>query len=172
MKSSQARVRAATPADVRLIMRFIMELAIYEKAPHEVKATEQDILASLFAQNPKVFALICELDDEPVGFAVYFYNFSTWLGRHGIYLEDLYVSPDSRGRGCGKALLRHIAEIALAEGCGRFEWSVLDWNTPSIEFYERLGAKAQSEWMIYRTTGGELQALAKGTDVPVPTGEK
>jgi GNAT superfamily N-acetyltransferase len=117
--------------------------------------------ATLFGPEAKAKCLICNIDDKPVGYAVYFYNYSTWLGKNGIYLEDVYVSPAYRERGAGKAMLRHIAKIAVEENCGRFEWSVLDWNTPAIKFYEALGAKPQSEWTIYRLTGPALKALAE-----------
>jgi GNAT superfamily N-acetyltransferase len=156
---SELRIREATAEDARLILDFIIELAVYEKARQEVVTDEQGIRDSLFCDNPKAFALICELNNKPVGYAVYFFNYSTWLGKYGIYLEDVYVTPEYRGRGCGKALLKHVAGIALEKDCGRFEWSVLDWNTPSIEFYEALGAKPQSEWIIYRTTGEALKKL-------------
>lgn len=153
-------IRAATSEDIPQIMAFIRELALYEREPDAVTATEQDLHTALFSPNPRVFALICEDDGRAVGFALYFFNFSTWLGRHGIYLEDLYVSPADRGRGAGKALLSRIAQIAVSEGCGRFEWSVLDWNQPAIDFYESVGATPQSEWTVYRLTGAALMALA------------
>lgn len=155
------RIRTATAADVQLIFDFIVELAVYEKAAHEVVASIPQIRESLFGHDAKAHALICFMDDKPAGYAVYFYNYSTWLGKNGIYLEDVYVSPAHRGRGAGKALLRHIAKIAVEQNCGRFEWSVLDWNTPAIEFYEALGARPQSEWTIYRLTGDALKALAE-----------
>lgn len=161
MNQSPVSIRCATLADARLILDFIMELAVYEKAPEQVVATLADVEHSLFGADAKARALVCELDGKPVGYAVYFYNYSTWLGRNGIYLEDVYVTPAARGRGCGKALLKHIARIAVSENCGRFEWSVLDWNTPAIEFYEALGARPQSEWIIYRLTGDSLRKLAQ-----------
>ncbi|MDP2140009.1 MAG: GNAT family N-acetyltransferase [Gammaproteobacteria bacterium] len=141
-------------------MRFITELAIYEKAEHEVVASEDVIRKSLFDENSGTSALICNVDDVPVGFAVYFSSYSTWLGKKGIYLEDLYVSPEYRGRGAGKALLKYLAQIAVATNCGRFEWSVLDWNEPSIQFYKSLGAEPLDEWIRYRLTGSALKALA------------
>ena len=157
------RIRAATPADAPLILHFVRELAIYEKAEHEVLATPEHFLRVLFAEHPKVFGLICEnAAGTAVGFAVYFFNFSTWQGRQGLYLEDLYVSPEHRGLGAGKALLQHLARIAVDNDCGRFEWSVLDWNTPAIDFYDSLGAQPQTEWIRYRLTGAQLQALADG----------
>ena len=154
------KIRNATPNDAGLIMQFITELAIYEKAEHEVVATEDDIKLTLFSEDATAHALICTLDGQPAGFAVYFYNYSTWLGKNGIYLEDLYVTPKYRRNSVGKALLKHIAKIAVEKDCGRFEWSVLDWNEPAIQFYKSLGAKPQDEWIIYRLTGEPLQKLA------------
>lgn len=153
-------IRPATEEDAELILHLVRELAIYEKAEHEVLATPAHVRNTLFCANPKVFGLICLDGDTPVGFAVYFFNYSTWQGQHGLYLEDLYVSPDARGKGAGKALLSHLARIAVDKDCGRFEWSVLDWNTPSIAFYDSLGAKPQTEWIRYRMTGNALQQLA------------
>jgi len=155
------RIREATRADARLIFDFIIELAIYEKLPEQVVTSVAELEQTLFAPDAKARALLCDLDGLPVGYAVYFYNYSTWLGKNGIYLEDVYVTPAARRRGCGKALLKHIAGIAVRENCGRFEWSVLDWNTPAIEFYESLGALAQSEWTIYRLSGEHLRKLAQ-----------
>jgi len=154
-------IREAKAEDSALILKFIIELAIYEKAEHEVLASEEDIENSLFGDHSSTQALICSLDDTPVGCAVYFFNYSTWLGRHGLYLEDLYVSPEHRGLGAGKSLLKHLAKIAVAKGCGRFEWSVLDWNEPAIKFYESFGARPQNEWVGYRLTGSALQAFAE-----------
>lgn len=156
----QLILRAATPADTDTILRFIRELAIYEKAEHEVLSTPEHLQRTLFAPQPAVFGLIAELDGAPVGFAVYFFNYSTWQGQHGLYLEDLYVTPQARGVGAGKALLQRLAKIAVEKDCGRFEWSVLDWNTPAIDFYDTLGAKPQSEWIRYRLTGDALQQMA------------
>lgn len=160
VRMSTLTIRPATPDDAGLILRFVRELAIYENAEHEVLATDGHVQRTLFCENPKVFGLICEDGTAAVGFAVYFFNYSTWQGRHGLYLEDLYVAPDHRGKGAGMALLRHLARIAVDQDCGRFEWSVLDWNTPSIALYDSLGARPQSEWIRYRLTGAELQALA------------
>ena len=157
---SDLHIRPATLEDTDQILRFIRDLAIYEKAEHEVLATPEHIQRTLFCTEPKVHGLMCLAGDRPVGFAVYFFNYSTWQGRHGLYLEDLYVAPEQRGGGAGKALLRHLARIALDNDCGRFEWSVLDWNAPSIAFYESLGAEAQSEWVRYRLTGDALRRLA------------
>jgi GNAT superfamily N-acetyltransferase len=153
-------IRNATAEDAGLILSFITELAIYEEAENEVIANESDIRHSLFASDSTTKAVICNIDNKPVGFAVYFFNYSTWLGKHGLYLEDLYVSPDHRGTGAGKALLKHLARIALSKNCGRFEWSVLDWNEPAIGFYHSIGAKPQDEWVGYRLTGKALEDLA------------
>ena len=156
------RIRAAQRADVPVILRFVRELAIYEKALDEVVATEATVEQSLFDEGARAFAFICEDAGEPIGFAVCFYSYSTWLARNGLYLEDLYVTPEARGRGAGKALLQYLARLAVEEGCGRFEWSVLDWNTPAIDFYESVGARAQSEWTTYRLAGEALQRFANG----------
>ena len=153
-------IRPATPDDAELILRFITDLAIYEKAEHEVKTDAAGIRDSLFAEGSTAHGLICENDGQPIGYAVYFFNYSTWLGKHGLYLEDLYVSPEARGLGAGKALLRHLAQLAVARDCGRFEWSVLDWNTPAIDFYESFGARPQSEWTTYRLAGQALLDFA------------
>ena len=157
---SSPQVREATSEDSALILHFINGLAVYEKLADEVETNEAMIAETLFGDNPKAFCLIAEIDDEPMGFAIYFYNYSTWKGKYGIYLEDLFVSPEHRGKGAGKALLVHIAGIAVKNNCGRFEWSVLDWNTPSIEFYESLGARAMEGWDIYRVDGESLETLA------------
>ncbi|GHF81626.1 GNAT family N-acetyltransferase [Thalassotalea marina] len=154
-------IRQATQADASTILHFIRELAIYEKAEHEVLATEQTIIDSMFAEQSGVHGLICEQQGQAIGFAVYFYNYSTWLAKPGLYLEDLYVSPEFRGQGAGIALLKHLASIAVDKGCGRFEWSCLDWNTPSREFYESLGAEPQPEWIGYRMSGETLHNFAK-----------
>lgn len=155
-------IRPATAADAHSILDFIIELAIYEKARHEVVTSVDELRATLFGPDATARALLCEIDGKAVGYAVYFHNYSTWLGRNGIYLEDVYVTPAFRRRGAGKALLKYIARIAVAENCGRFEWSVLDWNTPAIEFYEAQGARPQSEWTIYRLTGEALKKFAEG----------
>jgi len=153
-------IRPALIDDAALLMRFVRELAIYEKAEHEVLATEEDLRRDIFGPDTRVEALICEEDGEPIGHASYFMNYSTWLGKYGIFLEELYVTPDRRGNGAGKQMLQHIAALAVERGCGRFEWNVLDWNEPAIKFYEALGAKDQSEWVGYRLTGDALRALA------------
>ncbi|RRD66430.1 GNAT family N-acetyltransferase [Comamonadaceae bacterium OH2310_COT-174] len=157
---TQLHIREATPQDCALILRFIRELARYEKAEQAVQASQEQLQRTLFCAQPAVFALILQAGDEPIGFAIYFFNYSTWQGRHGLYLEDLYITPEGRGLGGGKALLQHLARIAVERDCGRFEWSVLDWNTPAIEFYERLDAQPQREWLRYRLSGAALQALA------------
>lgn len=159
---STLTIRQARPADCPLILQFIRDLARYERALDEVQATVPQLEALLFGENPRVYGVICEEDGEALGFALYFFNFSSWLGRLGLYLEDLYVNPAQRGKGAGKALLRHLAKVAVAEGCGRFEWNVLDWNEPAIRFYESFGARPQSEWTGYRLTGEALQAFAAG----------
>jgi len=155
------KIRPASADDSQLILRFITDLAIYENAEEAVVATESDIRNTLFGKDSTTSALICELDSQAVGFAVYFFNYSTWLGKHGLYLEDLYVSPEFRGSGAGKALLKHLAKIAVSKKCGRFEWSVLDWNEPAIGFYKSIGAQPQDEWVAYRLTGKALVELAE-----------
>ena len=162
MSAAEVQIRPALADDAGLILHFIRELAIYEKAESSVQTDEAGIRVSLFSADAKAQALICERDGQAIGYAVFFYNYSTWLGRNGIYLEDLYVSPEARGSGAGKALLQHIARLAVEQGCGRFEWSVLDWNTPAIEFYKAAGAVAQDEWTVYRLQGDALQKFAAG----------
>lgn len=142
-------------------MRLVRRLAEYERAAHEVRATEEDLHASLFGPDPKAFVHVAEHEGEVAGFALWFLSYSTWLGRHGIYLEDLFVDPDVRGRGLGKALLAELARIADERGYGRVEWSVLDWNTPAIGFYKALGARPQDEWTVYRLTGDAIPELAR-----------
>ena len=154
-------IRPALIDDATLILHFVRELAIFEKAEHEVLATEDQLSDTIFGSNSRVDSLICEYEGEPVGFAVYFLNYSTWLGKYGLFLEDLYVTPEKRGIGAGKALLQHLARIAVDKDCGRFEWNVLDWNEPSIRFYESLGAEPLSEWIGYRLTGQALLDLAE-----------
>jgi GNAT superfamily N-acetyltransferase len=154
-------IRPAAAADAELILRFITELAIYERAEDQVVATADDIRGSLF-DTASARALICSVDGVDVGFAVYFYNYSTWQGRKGLYLEDLYVTPAHRGAGAGKALLQHLASVAVAEGCGRFEWSVLDWNEPALEFYKSIGASPMPEWVRHRMAGQALEDFARG----------
>ena len=153
-------IRPASPEDVKTILRFIRELAAYERALEQVEATEEDLERALFGPAPAVFAHLAEDEaGEPVGFALWFLNFSTWTGRHGIYLEDLYVTPEARGGGHGRALLAELARIAVERGYARYEWSCLDWNEPSIRFYRSLGAEAMTEWTGYRLSGRALQAI-------------
>ncbi|WP_445190816.1 GNAT family N-acetyltransferase [Sphingomonas sp. Tas61C01] len=154
-------IRPATPADVGTILGFIRDLAAFEREPDAVEATEETLTAALFGAEPAAEAVIAE-DGEPLGFAIFFHNFSTWTGRRGLYLEDLYVTPAARGCGVGTALLRHLAGIAVARGCARFEWSVLDWNEPAIRFYRAMGAVGQDEWTVQRVSGEALVKLAGG----------
>jgi GNAT superfamily N-acetyltransferase len=159
-------IRAATPADVPLILGMIRELAVYEKLEHEVVAEEGAVERALFGEQPAAAAVIATFAGEAAGFALYFHNFSTFLGRRGLYLEDLFVRPEFRGRGIGKSLLTYLARLALEKDCGRFEWAVLDWNRPSREFYESLGARANPEWINYRITGEDLRRLAAAAPGP------
>jgi GNAT superfamily N-acetyltransferase len=159
---SHIQIRSATPADVPLILTFIHELATYEKLAHEVVATDADMHLALFGERPVIEAVIATLDNEPVGYALFFPTFSTFLGKPGLYLEDLYVRPAARGFGVGRKLLEHLARITVERGWGRFEWSVLDWNEPSIAFYKKMGAKPMDEWTIFRLTGERLTSLALG----------
>lgn len=154
-------IREANKDDSSLILRFVKELAKYQKSEHEVLATESSIEHSIFAENSSTKAVICEKQGEPIGFAVYFFNYSTWLGKHGLYLEDLYVTHSERGSGAGKFILKYLAKIALNNQCGKLEWSVLDWNETAIEFYKSLGAKPKDEWIGYQLTGSELLSLAE-----------
>jgi len=153
-------VRAATRDDVPLILAFIRELAAYEKLAEEVVATENTLAATLFGPRPYAFVLIAEVEGVAAGFALFFHNYSTFLGRPGIFLEDLFVRPEARGRGAGRALLARLAAIAKERGCGRLEWAVLDWNESAIGFYRKLGATALSNWTTYRLTGEALARLA------------
>lgn len=153
-------IRPATPPDVPLIIAFLNELATYEKLAHEVVATEADMHAALFGERPVIETVIGSLDGEPVGYALYFPTFSTFLGKPGLYLEDLYVRPAARGFGVGRKLLEHLARITVERGWGRLEWSVLDWNEPSIAFYKKMGAKPMDEWTVFRLTGEALEKLA------------
>jgi GNAT superfamily N-acetyltransferase len=154
-------IRAAVPDDVPTILRLIRELADYERALHEVRATEEDLRESLFGPEPRVFAHVAEHEGEVVGFALWFLTFSTWMGTHEIYLEDLYVRPEARGGGYGRALLTELARIAVERGYRRVEWSVLDWNEPAIGFYKALGAAPQDEWTVHRLTGEALRELGR-----------
>jgi GNAT superfamily N-acetyltransferase len=153
-------LRPATAADVPQILAFIRALAEYERLLHEVVATEDGIRAALFGPRPYAEVILAEEAGLPVGFALFFHTFSTFLGQPGIYLEDLFVVPEARGQGVGKALLAELARLAVARGCGRVEWAVLDWNTPAIRFYDSLGARPNQEWTVYRLTGAPLAALA------------
>jgi GNAT superfamily N-acetyltransferase len=156
-------IRTATPDDIPVLHAMIRELAEYEKAADQARATEEQLREALFGERPAAFAHLAESGGEPVGFALWFLNFSTWRGVHGIYLEDLFVRPHARGGGHGRALLTELARICVARGYERLEWAVLNWNAPSIAFYEALGARAQDEWTTYRLTDGALAALG-GTD--------
>ncbi|MBR0899876.1 GNAT family N-acetyltransferase [Bradyrhizobium tropiciagri] len=156
-------IRRARPDEAGLVFSLVRELADYEKLLHEVHASEADIAEALFGANPRLFCDIAEWNGEPAGFAVWFVNFSTFAGRHGIYLEDLFVRPALRGKGIGKALLVHLAQHCLANGWSRLQWAVLDWNAPSIAFYKSLGAEMMDEWTICRVSGSALSALAEGT---------
>lgn len=155
-------IRRARPDEAGLVLSLVRELAEYEKLLHEVEATEADIAEALFADHPRLFCEIAEWNGEVAGFAVWFINFSTFSGRSGIYLEDLYVRPAQRGKGIGKALLVHLAKQCVDNGWSRLQWSVLDWNTPSIEFYQSLGAVLMDEWTVCRVGGASLTALARG----------
>ena len=153
-------IRSATPADISLIGQFIRDLAEYEKLAHEVRFDEAVMAQKLFGPRPFAEVLIGEIDRTPQGFALFFHNFSTFEGRPGIYLEDLFVRPDARGSGLGKALLGKLAALAVERDCARLEWSVLDWNTPAIDFYKALGARPMDEWTVYRVDGDALTDLA------------
>ncbi len=154
-------IRRAEPKDCGLILGFIRELAAYEKLLEACVATEDELRMHLFGEHPRAEVLIAEWDQQPVGFALFFHNFSTFLAKPGLYLEDLYVRPDQRGRGIGKALLITLARLAVARGCGRLEWSVLDWNEPSIDFYRALGARPMDDWTVFRLDGSALAELSK-----------
>jgi GNAT superfamily N-acetyltransferase len=159
-QATDVHITAATRADVPLILSLIRDLALYEKLPDQVVATEAILHESLFGAERGAECMIARVGGEGAGFALFFHNFSTWLGRRGLYLEDLFVRPAFRGQGVGKALLVHLAGIALARGCGRFEWQVLDWNQSARDFYESLGARPNPGWINYRVTGDALQQLA------------
>ena len=154
------RIAPATSADVPLILQFIRDLAQYERLPHEVVATEGQLRDTLFGEAPAAEVLIASVGGEPVGFALYFHSYSTFLARRGLYLEDLFVRPAARGQGVGRALLGELARIAVARGCGRLEWSVLDWNESAIRFYESLGAERLAQWQICRVSGAALEKVA------------
>jgi GNAT superfamily N-acetyltransferase len=155
------RIRAAESGDVQVIARLIRELAKFEKLEDQVVTTDELLRAGLFGPHPYAEAVIAEQEAEPIGFALFFHTFSTFLARPGLYLEDLFVLADHRGRGVGRALLAHLARLAVERGCGRLEWSVLNWNEEAIRFYERLGARPNSEWTVYRLAGESLDALGR-----------
>ena len=155
------KIRPARQEEVGIVLQLIHDLAVYEKAPNEVEATEKELLKTIFSSDPKVFCDLVEVDGEIAGMAIWFLNYSTWQGKHGIYLEDLFIKPEYRGRGYGKALLKHLAKICDEKGYGRFQWWVLDWNSPAIEFYRSLGAVAMDEWTVYRVSGAPLKELGK-----------
>ena len=162
MKSStDFQIRPAQVDDVPVILELIRDLATYERAPEEVTATEQQLVDVLFCERPAAEVLLAFEEQSPVGFAVFFYNFSTWLGRPGLYLEDLFVKPEKRGKGYGRALLVELAKIARDRGCGRMEWAVLDWNEPAIKFYHTLGARPMDEWTVFRLTRDGIEKLAR-----------
>lgn len=160
--SAEIRVEAATSEDVPLLLELIRALADYERMSADVVTTEAHLRDTLFGATPRAEAVVARVADEAVGFALWFHNYSTFLGRPGLYLEDLFVLPDWRGRGIGSTLLRHLARIAVERGCGRMEWSVLNWNEPAIWFYRKLGAQPMDEWTVYRLTGSDLARLANG----------
>jgi len=160
MKTENFAIRPATAADVPIILALIRALATYERAPNDVTATEDGLSKVLFGEKPAAEVLLAFENETAVGFAVFFHNFSTWLGRPGLYLEDLFVRPEDRGKGYGRALLIHLAKIARNRGCGRMEWAVLDWNEPAIQFYRKLGAKSMDEWTVFRLTCDGIAKLA------------
>ena len=163
------QIRPAGVGDVPIILELIRDLATYERAPDEVSATVEQLVAVLFGERPVAEVLLAFEGESPVGFAVYFYNFSTWLGRPGLYLEDLFVKPEKRGKGYGRALLVELAKIARDRGCGRMEWAVLNWNEPAIKFYQALGAKPMDEWTVFRLTRDEIAKLADAADTAATT---
>jgi len=166
---AELQIRPARVEDVPIILGLIQDLAMYERAPNEVTATKEQLADVLFGQQPAAEVLLVFEGDSPVGFAVYFYNFSTWLGRPGLYLEDLFVKPEKRGKGYGRALLVALAKIARDRGCGRMEWAVLDWNEPAIKFYRALGANPLDEWTVFRLTRDGIAKLANAADTAVTT---
>src|SRR6516164_9440118 len=165
------KIRPARVDDMPIILQLIRDLATYERAPDEVVANEEQLIGVLFGERPVAEVLLAFEEESPVGFAVYFYNFSTWLGRPGLYLEDLFVRPENRGKGYGRALLVELAKIARDRGCGRMEWAVLDWNEPAIKFYRTLGAKPMDEWTVFRLTRDGIEKLANAADTAA-TAEK
>lgn len=169
-ENAEVRIERGTERDIPVILGLIRSLAEYEDLSGEVRATEDDLRESLFGDRPAAEVLIAYLDAESVGFAVFFENYSTFLGRRGLYLEDLFVLPRWRGRGYGRVLLSSVARIAVERGCGRMEWSVLDWNERALSFYRRLGARPMEEWRLHRLTGDALRRLASASDTPPPEG--
>ena len=163
------QIRPARMDDVPIILKLIRDLATYERAPHEVVATEAQLVDVLFGKRPVAEVLLAFEGESPIGFAVFFYNFSTWLGRPGLYLEDLFVKPQKRGKGYGRALLVELAKIARDRGCGRMEWAVLDWNEPAIKFYRALGAKPMDEWTVFRLTRNGIAKLADAAETAATT---
>ena len=163
MKKENFAIRPAKVADVPVILELIRALATYERAPNDVIATEKGLVEVLFGEKPAAEVLLAFENETAVGFAVFFHNFSTWLGRPGLYLEDLFVRPEDRGKGYGRALLIHLAKIARERGYGRMEWAVLDWNEPAIEFYRKLGAKPMDEWTVFRLTRDGIERLAEAS---------
>ena len=159
------KIRPARVGDVPVILELIRDLATYERAPNEVTATEEQLVDVLFGERPAAEVLLAFEEQSPVGFAVFFHNFSTWLGRPGLYLEDLFVKPEKRGKGYGRGLLVELAKIARERGCGRMEWAVLDWNEPAINFYHTLGAKPMDEWTVFRLTRDGIAKLARSEQV-------
>ncbi len=168
-QSADFEIRPARVEDVPVILQLIRDLATYERAPDEVTATEEQLVDVLFGERPAAEVLLALEGQSPVGFAVYFYNFSTWLGRPGLYLEDLFVKPEKRGKGYGRALLVELAKFARDRGCGRMEWAVLNWNEPAIKFYRALGAKPMDEWTVFRLTPEEIAKLADAADTAAIT---
>src|SRR6188768_4495884 len=168
-QSADFEIRTALVEDVPIILQLIRDLATYERAPDEVTATEEQLVDVLFGERPAAEVLLAFEAESAVGFAVYFYNFSTWLGRPGLYLEDLFVRPENRGKGYGRALLVELAKIARDRGCGRMEWAVLDWNEPAIKFYQTLGARPMNEWTVFRLTRDEIAKLADATETAATT---
>ena len=162
---SNFEIRPARVEDVSIILKLIRDLATYERAPKEVTATEEQLVDVLFGEKPVAEVLLAFERKSPVGFAVFFHNFSTWLGRPGLYLEDLFVKPEKRGKGYGRALLVDLAKIARDRGCGRMEWAVLNWNDPAIQFYRKLGAKPMEEWTVFRLTRDGIAELAKSESI-------
>ena len=153
------KIRPAKSEEVGEVLQLIQDLATYEKAPEQVEASKEDLLNTIFVKDPKVFCDLVEVDGKVAGMAIWFLNYSTWQAKHGIYLEDLFIKPEYRGRGYGKALLKHLAKICDEKGYGRLQWWVLDWNSPAIEFYKSFGAEAMDEWTVYRTSGQALKDL-------------